>query len=628
MIEGILSFMFALGLAQPAGSSSLSTPWVLALVVAVIVVLHRSHHWLADWVIQRRTLRARWRLPVPIIQLYVFWFLQNAGWSAVVERSVGDGPQPLAVALALLPWVVLHLSWLSARRRIEIAGRRKSWPLVSYLLFHVRIWIIPLTPVLLTGVVGLAVGSFPAFGTAIASYPSLSVVGSLLLIGTLFSCSPFLARMAVPTHSLPRGALRTSLEEVARNAGFRYLDIRVCETRNHVANAAFLGVLGRVRYVIITDGLLQRLSREQMAGVFAHEVGHSMRRHVVLNLCMIASFTVFAALITQGIDDQGLLGALPLLLGFPAFLILVYAPIARRFESEADLFAATTLGTPEPIVDSLTALGRLYPHRRQHGGLVHPGLDERISFIERATSIASERAAFEGRMSTLKRRICLVAALPLVWLAVQLPGELVAGDLRHAVLEASRTEDEEAALLCLERLQDWGESGGSDPGFELGMQSWQTLAIARQRRGDFEAAAEAVEAIAAHRHKLQSVVLRYNSAVIFAQQSAAVADWPALDREVSLARKLLQELVPLFGERDEQIFRERQDVLFLLEGRNRLRAWGVLHGDADRPTGDPKAADAAFLRALDRGQSQASEERLTPPWKQAFREHLENAQTL
>jgi hypothetical protein len=158
------------------------------------------------------------------------------------------------------------------------------------------------------------------------------------------------------------------------------------------------------------------------------------------------------------------------------------------------------------------------------------------------------------------------------------------------------------------------------------MWSWQTLAIARQERGDFEAAAEAVEAIAAHRHKLQSVVLRYNSAVISAQQAAAIADWPSLDREVSLARKFLQELVPLFGERDEEIVRERQDVLFLLEGRNRLRAWDVLHGDADRPGGEPKAADAAFLRALDRGQSPVSEERLSPPWKQAFREHLEAAQ--
>ena len=154
MIEGILSFMIALGLAQPVGSSSLSTPWALALVVAVLVVLHRCHHQLADWVIRRRARRVWWRLPVPVIQLYVFWFLQDAGWSAVVDRSVGAGPQPLAVALALLPWIALHLSWLTARRRIEVAGRRKSWPLVSYLLFHIRIWVIPLTPVLLTGAAG------------------------------------------------------------------------------------------------------------------------------------------------------------------------------------------------------------------------------------------------------------------------------------------------------------------------------------------------------------------------------------------------------------------------------------------------------------------------------------------
>ena len=622
MIEGILSFMVALGLAQPSGSSTLSVPWALTLVVATLALLHRAHHQLADRVIAQRSPRAWWRLVVPVIHLCVFWALQDFAWGAVCGRGASDWPRSLSVVVALVPWLGMHLSWLSARRRIEVAIRRKSWPLLHYLLFHVRIWVIPLSPVLLTEGAGAAVTSFPSIATAVGAYQSLSIVGSLLLIVALFSLAPFMARLAVPTHSLPDGALRTTLEGVARGAGFRCLDIRVCNTRNHVANAAFLGVLGKLRYVIITDGLLQRLSREELAGVFAHEVGHSMRRHVLLNLCMIAAFTVFSALLSRDLDPESTLGLLPLLFGFPAFLLLVYAPIARRFESEADLFAAMTLGTPRPIVDSLNALGRLYPHRRRHGGLVHPGLDERVAFIEQASIDPGIRTAFEQGMRTLKQRICLVALLPVIWLAIQIPNELSAGSLRYAVLEASRTEDEAAALQCIERLEQWRAEGGVDPGFELGMWSWQTLALARQQRGDFDGAAEAIEVITARRGELERTVLLYNAAVITAQQAAAIGAWNILDDEASLARRHLSSLVPLYGERDEQIVREQRDVAFLLAGRNCLRRWGVLAGDAGRRTLRLLPVDAKAISQLEKGGEFTESPRLRPPWKAAFREHL------
>ena len=62
--------------------------------------------------------------------------------------------------------------------------------------------------------------------------------------------------------------------------GFRYRDIIVWPTGNTVANAAVMGFWGPLRYVVVTDGLLNDMSEEQVQGVFGHEVGHIRGHHL------------------------------------------------------------------------------------------------------------------------------------------------------------------------------------------------------------------------------------------------------------------------------------------------------------------------------------------------------------
>jgi hypothetical protein len=157
------------------------------------------------------------------------------------------------------------------------------------------------------------------------------------------------------------------------------------------------------------------------------------------------------------------------------------------------------------------------------------------------------------------------------------------------------------------------------------MWSWQTVALARQERGEFDSAGEALIPIDAHRDELKNPILLYNVAVISAQQAAATGDWQRLDREVSFSVKRLRALAELFGDSDGQIARERKDVGYLVEGRNRLREWGVLTGDGGQATDALKPADAAAIRALDLGASNVDSALLGPPWKQAFLDHLKQA---
>ena len=61
----------------------------------------------------------------------------------------------------------------------------------------------------------------------------------------------------------------------------RYRDILVWHTHYNMGNAAVMGVVPQMRYVLLSDLLLERMDDEQIEAVFAHEIGHVVHRHMV-----------------------------------------------------------------------------------------------------------------------------------------------------------------------------------------------------------------------------------------------------------------------------------------------------------------------------------------------------------
>jgi Zn-dependent protease with chaperone function len=62
-----------------------------------------------------------------------------------------------------------------------------------------------------------------------------------------------------------------------------------------VSNAAVMGAVGRLRYVLLSDALLETMPDEQIVGVFAHELGHAIHRHIVYYLMLLAAVLVWIA---------------------------------------------------------------------------------------------------------------------------------------------------------------------------------------------------------------------------------------------------------------------------------------------------------------------------------------------
>ena len=163
--------------------------------------------------------------------------------------------------------------------------------------------------------------------------------------------------------------LHEMVRVLARQAGLDHTP-RLYFLPGEVMNAFTVGS-GRHALVGFTQTLLQHLSRDEVAGVLAHEIAHIRNQDTrVMGV---------AALLSQLIQGMALIGQLLLILNLPlilaghniislgGILLLILAPYAglliqlalsRSREYLADLEAAALLGSPQPLASALTAIER------------------------------------------------------------------------------------------------------------------------------------------------------------------------------------------------------------------------------------------------------------------------------
>lgn len=209
---------------------------------------------------------------------------------------------------------------------------------------------------------------------------------------------------------LPAGPLRDQLLALAKNTRFpaRQIEVMDGSKRSRHSNAFFTG-FGRFRKIVLFDTLIQQLSETELAAVLAHEIGHYKRRHLLKLLVASAAglwvgFYVLAWLARQewfyaafGFPP-GQLGPALLLFSLVAGTVTFWiSPLAhywsRRYEFQADAFAARVMQTGQPLILALRKLmeknlSNLTPHPcYSRFYYSHPTLLER----ERALAEAAPR---------------------------------------------------------------------------------------------------------------------------------------------------------------------------------------------------------------------------------------------
>ncbi len=214
----------------------------------------------------------------------------------------------------------------------------------------------------------------------------------------------FYSRLIVPLFNkqtpLEEGVLKEMISSYAVKVGFNLKQIFVIDgsKRSTKANAYFSG-FGKEKRVTLYDTLIQDLNEEEIVAVFAHEVGHYKKHHILINLFLSLFLTAITLyLLSIFISNPSFSYAIGVSTpSFHAALIsfgILYSPISeitglamnilsRKFEFQADNYAKNTFNS-ESLISSLKKLSKnnlsnLSPHPAYvflHYS--HPPLIERI----------------------------------------------------------------------------------------------------------------------------------------------------------------------------------------------------------------------------------------------------------
>ena len=163
--------------------------------------------------------------------------------------------------------------------------------------------------------------------------------------------APEILRRVLHTQPLPSSPLRDRLEALCRRANLRYREILLWRTENNMGNAAVMGLIPQVRYILLSDLLLESMRDEQIEAVFAHEVGHVVHRHmgwyvvffVILTLAGYGAAATAARHLNWVQLPTWLPTELVVMAASVAAFLLTFGFLSRKFERQADVFAARTI---------------------------------------------------------------------------------------------------------------------------------------------------------------------------------------------------------------------------------------------------------------------------------------------
>lgn len=204
---------------------------------------------------------------------------------------------------------------------------------------------------------------------------------------------------------LPEGSLRERLLRLADRTRFHARSIQLMDgsKRSRHSNAFFTG-FGRFRKIVLFDTLVQQLAEPELEAVLAHEIGHYRKKHIPKMLVAsaagsLAGFYLLALLAGEpwfyaGFGFSPNIAAALLLFGLLSGLATFWlSPLAhwwsRRYEYQADRFAAEAMSEPRSLIGALRKLNEknlsnLTPHPVYSAFYYsHPTLLEREQALNR-----------------------------------------------------------------------------------------------------------------------------------------------------------------------------------------------------------------------------------------------------
>ncbi len=315
---------------------------------------------------------------------------------------------PFAAGL-LVHWILEYPMHLLMRRRAALmdpgdAVQSVEWTLGQYVAFQVR------TSLLF---VAVPVGIILLLVDCIEMYlaPALdgwahqdATIGALVTISALgvFLVAPPLLSKIWKTSPLEPGPVREELEEMCRRMRLRYRRLLIWHSGGVIVNAAVMGLIGPLRYILLSDGMLRNMHPEQVKAIFAHEAEH-IRRHHIFYAILFAVTTILLGQSLQILLETSGVHLLISVLVVVCLLLVVWGLgfgwLSRRFERQCDVAAAWSCGPPPEARQDPQAI-------TPEGAAVFAGALDQVARLNRMS-----RNKFNWRHGSISWRVAYVLHL-------------------------------------------------------------------------------------------------------------------------------------------------------------------------------------------------------------------------
>jgi len=253
--------------------------------------------------------------------------------------------------------VSLPLAYYSSfllERQYDLTNQTRG----SWLVFEMKTWLVGLIigSILLGGLYALLWYAGPLWSV----WVWVGVMAFSVLLAKVFPL--IILPLFYPSEPLDRKSLTDRLAQLAGGTGMTISGIFNLKLSKDTKKAnAMLAGLGSSRRVYLSDTLLDAFNDDQIAVVFAHELGHHIRRHIWKAIAMAAVVSsLLVALLHWRLnrfaggdpaDWRGAVAALSqvgfLMAAFPLLIGPVTNAISRHFERQADTDALRLTDDPD-----------------------------------------------------------------------------------------------------------------------------------------------------------------------------------------------------------------------------------------------------------------------------------------
>jgi heat shock protein HtpX len=284
------------------------------------------------------------------------------------------------------------------------SASNQGWAMTNYLR----------TTILLAGLTALFMGVGYLIGGSGGAVIALIIAGVMNLV-SYWNADKLVLSMHGAHEVDARGApdLVRLVAELAQRANLPMPRVYLMD--NPQPNAFATGRNPEHAAVAVTTGLLQMLSREEVAGVISHELAH-IRNHDTLTMTitatiagaisMLAQFGMFFGGHRDNNSGLGVIGTIAMMILAPIAAMLVQMAISRTREYAADNLGSRISGRPDALASALRKISGAaeqienYPAERNpatahlfiinpltHHGVdnlfsTHPSTENRIAALE------------------------------------------------------------------------------------------------------------------------------------------------------------------------------------------------------------------------------------------------------